>query len=75
MRRLAKQDEPDMQLDQVTLNELHKHLSTFRYHHGVIKELKDWGSLLKDQPTTQMRAFWGWITGAALDERIITTVN
>lgn len=64
-----------MHVDQATLGDLIKHVSAFRYHHGVIKELKDWGSLLKDEPNTQMKAFWGWITAAASDGRLTTMVN
>lgn len=37
---------PDPSLDHVRL-----HLANFRYQHGVTKELKGWGSLLKDKPT------------------------
>lgn len=38
------------------LRQAQRHLTAFRYHHGVSKELKDTGALLKDKFTPVTRA-------------------
>jgi hypothetical protein len=43
-------------VDGPTLYAVQTHLVNFRYHHGIKGELKDWGGLLKDQPTSMTRA-------------------
>jgi hypothetical protein len=62
-------------MDQPTLHELIKHIASFRYHHGVIGELKDWGALLKHAPTPQMKSMWGWLGNQANAGRLVMTTN
>jgi hypothetical protein len=42
-------------LSEKALEAVRLHLACFRYHHAVTKELKNWGSLLKDRPTQQYK--------------------
>jgi hypothetical protein len=39
-----------------TLDQVRHHLAAFRYHHGINRELKGWGSLVKPQMTAPLRS-------------------
>ena len=45
-----------LHLSDGALRQAQRHLTAFRYHHGVAKELKDTGALLKDRFTPVTRA-------------------
>lgn len=45
-----------LHLSDAALRQAQRHLTAFRYHHGVSKELKDTGALLKDRFTPVTRA-------------------
>jgi hypothetical protein len=57
------------------LDALRVHLACFRYQHQVSKEFKSWGSLLKDQPTTQLKAFVETLATLTADGLVQGTVN
>jgi hypothetical protein len=45
-------------INKETMNALRLHLASFRYHHGVTRELKDWGALLKGTSTRRCLDLW-----------------
>ncbi|HEV2757354.1 MAG TPA: DUF3800 domain-containing protein [Actinomycetota bacterium] len=47
-------------LSDEAMRAVQRHLTAFRYHHGVSKELKDTGALLKDRFTPVTRALLGF---------------
>ncbi|HYO61788.1 MAG TPA: DUF3800 domain-containing protein [Actinomycetota bacterium] len=49
-----------LHLSDAALRQAQRHLTAFRYHHGVSKELKDTGALLKDRFTPVTRALLGF---------------
>lgn len=57
------------------LEALRLHLSCFRYQHQVSKEFKSWGSLLKDKPTPQLRAFAETLVTLTTEGQLAATVN
>lgn len=56
--------------DQVRLN-----IATFRYFHEVIREMKDWGALLKDKPTPQWRSLLGYLCDLSDAGDVVSTAN
>jgi hypothetical protein len=55
--------------------ELRQHLTAFRYHHDVTKELKVTGALLKDKFTPPMRALIGFLAELADAGEVTATTN
>lgn len=57
------------------MESLRVHLACFRYHHHVTKEFKDWGALLKDAPTQQLKAFADTLAAMTDSGALAATVN
>jgi hypothetical protein len=51
------------------------HVAGFRYFHGVNREFKDWGGLLKSPPTIQWRTLMEYLCGRTVAGEITTTAT
>jgi hypothetical protein len=51
------------------------HVAAFRYFHGVNREFKDWGGLLKSPPTIQWRTLMDYLCDRTVAGDITTTAN
>jgi hypothetical protein len=58
-----------------TQRQVRTHLTSFRYHHGVTKELKDTGALKKDKFTPPMRSLLEFIAQLTDAGEITATTN
>jgi hypothetical protein len=62
-------------MSNAVLEQVRFHLACFRYHHGVTKEFKDWGALLRDGVTVQLRSLLEFLCPLTAAGDITSTVN
>lgn len=62
-------------MDEATHRDFSAHVSSFRYFHGVNREFKDWGGLIKVPATIQWRTLMEYLSNRTMAGDITTTAN
>lgn len=60
-------------MNEATHRDVTAHVAAFRYFHGVNREFKDWGGLLKSPPTIQWRTLMEYLCDRTIAGDITTT--
>jgi len=62
-------------MDEMTYRDFTAHVAAFRYFHGVNREFKAWGGLLKMPPTIQWRTLMEYLSDRTVAGDITTTAT